>query len=137
MAITPLDDALSRIGDRWTLLVVDALMPGPLRFGELSERVDGIAPNVLSKRLKQLESDGIVLGTPYSERPVRVAYALTGLGRELAGALSLIASWGAGLAEHHHEHHHTACGSPLVARLWCPTCDQPVDEPDATSDIPA
>jgi DNA-binding HxlR family transcriptional regulator len=137
VAVTPLDDALSRIGDRWTLLVVDALMAGPLRFGELSERVDGIAPNVLSKRLKQLESDGIVLGTPYSERPVRVAYALTGLGRELAGALSLIASWGTGLAEHHHDHHHAACGSPLVARLWCPTCDQPVDDADATGDIPA
>src|SRR4051812_25628360 len=80
----PLDDALERIGDRWTLLVVDALLAGPRRFGELGEQVEGIAPNILTRRLRQLEADGIVVAAPYSHRPVRLSYELTGPGRDLA-----------------------------------------------------
>jgi DNA-binding HxlR family transcriptional regulator len=130
-----LDDALSRIGDRWTLLVVDALLDGPRRFGDLSDQVVGIAPNVLSKRLRQLETDGLVHSTPYSHRPVRMAYELTEPGRRLAGALSLLATWGAALSQRPSDRRHRACGTPLEARLWCPTCDRPVDDPEADADI--
>jgi DNA-binding HxlR family transcriptional regulator len=48
---TPLAAALERVGDRWSLLLIEALLNGPRRFGELSEAVDGIAPNILSERL--------------------------------------------------------------------------------------
>src|SRR3990172_307798 len=69
-----LDEALARIGDRWTLLVVDALLGGSRRFNELQRDVAGLAPNILSDRLKRLERDGLIVARPYSERPVRLAY---------------------------------------------------------------
>ena len=47
-ATTPLADALARVGDRWTLLVIASLLDGPKRFNELQDEVEGIAPNVLS-----------------------------------------------------------------------------------------
>ena len=64
-ASTPLGEALTRVGDRWTLLIVGALLDGPRRFGEIADDLDGIAPNVLSQRLKALERDGIVVAHPY------------------------------------------------------------------------
>ena len=128
-ATTPLDDALARVGDRWTLLVVAALLDGPKRFNELQEELDGIAPNVLSSRLKALTEQALVVAQPYSERPPRFAYELSESGRELAGALRLLADWGAraGGAE---PYRHDACGSALEARWWCPACGIVVDDPD-------
>ena len=79
--------ALGRVGDRWTLLVVNSLLAGPRRFNDLQADVDGIAPNVLSQRLRQLESDGLVVSEPYSARPGRYGYQLTPTGTSLAGAL--------------------------------------------------
>ena len=51
-----LDGAMSRVGDRWTLLVIDALLYGPRRFNELTAAVPGLASNILSSRLRRLES---------------------------------------------------------------------------------
>src|SRR5437870_50093 len=64
-----LELALERVGDRWSLLVVDALLEGPRRYGELQEAVSGIAPNILAERLRRLEREGVVVGRPYQERP--------------------------------------------------------------------
>ena len=89
-----LAEAVGRVGDRWSLLLIDALLAGPRRFGELQEAVPGVATNVLSSRLKHLERNGLVVARPYSQRPFRVEYQLTALGQELAGALRLLASWG-------------------------------------------
>jgi DNA-binding HxlR family transcriptional regulator len=127
-AFEALAEALAVVGDRWTLLVVAALLDGPRRFGDLQEEVEGIAPNVLSQRLRHLERHALVIARPYSERPVRMAYELSDAGRELAGALRLLAGWGAsrsptGVAPRHH-----ACGTPMQARWWCPTCAQVVDD---------
>lgn len=124
-----LDLAARRIADRWTLRVLDALRAGPLRYGELEDRLDGIAPTVLTRRLRDLEADGLLLGVPYQERPVRLSYELTDDGRQLAGALDLLRQWGAartggsgtGL-------HHGTCGSDLELRLWCPTCERVVGD---------
>ena len=84
-ADSPLVDALLRVGDRWSFLVVDALLAGPQRFNELSRSIAGIAPNILTDRLRRLESAGVVASEPYSERPLRHVYRLTDEGRELAG----------------------------------------------------
>jgi DNA-binding HxlR family transcriptional regulator len=123
-----LDRALSQVGDRWSFLLVDALLDGPRRFGELQGTVAGIATNVLTQRLRTLEAGRVVVARPYSERPPRVAYELTSTGRDLAGALRLLAQWGAdtGTAP---TPAHAACGTPLEARWWCPTCDGVVDDP--------
>ena len=123
--------ALSRVGDRWSLLVVDALMAGPRRFNDLVEELPGIAPNILSQRLKQLDRDGVVVTRPYSRRPPRMVYELTAAGAELAGALRMLAQWGARRSGEAAVRH-AACGTPLETRWYCPTCARSVsDEEDA------
>src|SRR5688500_16419534 len=130
-AQTPLAAALERVGDRWSLLLIEGLLEGPRRFGELSEAVAGIAPNILSERLKRLEGERIVRATPYSERPPRFTYALTDEGLELAGVLRLLADWGSRGSAHAEPMRHALCGTPVEARLWCPTCARAVERPEA------
>jgi DNA-binding HxlR family transcriptional regulator len=127
---TPLADALERVGDRWTLLVVAALLPGAKRFNELQDELDGIAPNVLSARLKALTEQALVVAQPYSERPPRFAYELSESGRELAGALRLLADWGARSGSGAEPYRHDACGTTLQARWWCPMCEVVIDDPE-------
>src|SRR2546430_4797771 len=91
---SPLAEALARVGDRWTLLIVEALLDGPRRFGDLLESVQGIAPNILTQRLRHLEREAVLVSRPYSERPPRMAYELSAAGAELAGALRLLSDWG-------------------------------------------
>jgi DNA-binding HxlR family transcriptional regulator len=122
-----LDSALARVGDRWTLLVVDALLAGPRRFGELAELLPGIAPNVLTARLRQLERAGLLHGRPYQRRPVRFEYALTETGRALADALAVLGAWGALLdGTPAVGPVHELCGTPLELVWWCPTCERVV-----------
>jgi DNA-binding HxlR family transcriptional regulator len=133
----PVDRALARaaeaVGDRWSLLVVSRLLRGPRRFGELLEELDGLAPNILARRLAALEGEGLVVGEPYTTRPVRHAYRLTARGAELAGTLRMLAGWGApdqaapsdGPAPAVHD----TCGTPLEVRWFCGTCDRVVDDP--------
>ena len=130
-ANSPLAAALERVGDRWSLLVIEALLEGPRRFGELSEAVAGIAPNILADRLRRLEGERIVRATPYSDRPPRFTYALTDEGHELAGVLRLLADWGSRGSASAEPMRHALCGTPVEARLWCPTCAGPLDEPEA------
>lgn len=121
-----LADALERVGDRWSLLIVHSLLGGPRRFNDLAADVGGISPNVLSARLKQLESHGIVVARPYSSKPVRVSYELAAAGKELAGALRLLAHWAGATADAAPTHR--ACGSPLDVRWYCPTCARTVED---------
>ncbi len=127
---TPLAAALDAVGDRWTLLVVEALLDGPRRFGDLQEALPAIAPNILTSRLRALEERALVVATPYSERPPRFAYELTAGAAELAAPLRLLADWGARHRDADPPRHAT-CGTPLEARLWCPTCELPVEDDDA------
>lgn len=128
---SPLAAALERVGDRWSLLLIEALLDGPRRFGELGEAVGGIAPNILTDRLRRLEAERIVRTTPYSERPPRFAYQLSDEGLELASVLRLLGDWGARTSSHAEPMRHATCGTPVEARLWCPTCARVVDEPEA------
>lgn len=122
-----LDAALGRVGDRWSFLVVESLLDGPRRFNELVAALPGIAPNILTDRLRRLEREGVLVGRKYSDRPARMAYSLTEDGQELAGVLRLLAAWGAGTSGAEGLRH-LACGSLLEARWYCPTCAVTVDE---------
>jgi DNA-binding HxlR family transcriptional regulator len=127
-----LDRATEQVGDRWTLRILAALLDGPARYGELEAAVAPISPTVLSGRLKQLEADGLVLATPYQDRPARYAYELTARGRELRDVLALLAQWGGGGAagaggRDDTAVRHEACGTPVEAVLWCPTCERVAD----------
>jgi DNA-binding HxlR family transcriptional regulator len=127
----PLEAALDRVGDRWSLLVVEALLDGPRRFGELGEALAGIAPNILTDRLRRLERSGIVRSSPYQDRPTRLAYDLTADGRDLASALRLLADWGARRSADAEPIRHATCGTPLEVRWFCPTCSTVVEDVDA------
>jgi DNA-binding HxlR family transcriptional regulator len=124
---TPLELALERVGDRWSLLIVEALLDGSRRFNELAEGV-GIAPNILTERLRRLEREGVVVARPYSERPPRMEYQLTSAGHDLAGALRLLADWGSRRSENSEPLRHALCGTPLEARWYCPTCTVVIDD---------
>jgi DNA-binding HxlR family transcriptional regulator len=128
----PLIEAVAQIGDRWSLLVVEALLPGPLRFNEILAQLPGIAPNILTQRLRRLERERVVAPRRYSERPPRLAYSLTDEGQELAGVLRLLATWGA-RGEGSEALRHLACGTALEAQWFCPTCARPVDDAEAST----
>lgn len=127
-----LDAALARVGDRWSLLVIAVLLAGPRRFNDLLGDVDGIAPNVLSQRLKHLEHQGVVVSAPYTRRPPRFTYELTASGHDLADALRVMARWGASHLSHPSGEAalpaHDACGTALETRWYCPTCARTVDD---------
>jgi len=127
----PLEAALDRVGDRWSLLVVEALLDGSRRFGEVGEALPGIAANILTDRLRRLERAGILRSSPYQDRPTRLSYELTADGRALASALRLLADWGARRSADVEPLRHATCGTPLEARYFCPTCASLVDAADA------
>lgn len=134
LGASPLEAALERVGDRWSFLVVESLLAGSRRFNELAEAVPGIAPNILSDRLRRLERDGVLVGRPYQERPTRLEYELTADGRDLAGALRLLADWGGRHADGGEPLRHGLCGTALEARWYCPTCGQSIDD-TATDEV--
>lgn len=84
---------LDRIGDRWTVLLIGTLEDGPMRFSQLSRRVDGISQKMLTQTLRSLEADGLVVRTAYPEIPPRVEYELTDLGRSLLDPLQALVTW--------------------------------------------
>jgi DNA-binding HxlR family transcriptional regulator len=132
---TPLEAALDRVGDRWSLLIVEALLPGALRFNELGEALPSIAPNILTDRLRRLERERVIVATPYQQRPPRMSYALTAIGLDLASALRLLADWGSQREStaddaDHAPLRHDLCGTPLEVRWYCPTCGLVVDDPE-------
>ncbi len=114
--------------------MVEALLDGPRRFGELTDTLSGIAPNILTDRLRRLERAGIVRSTPYQERPTRLAYDLTADGRDLASALRLLADWGSRGGSDAEPLRHLTCGTALEARWFCPTCEAAVDPAEAPGD---
>ncbi len=89
----PSRQALDRIGDRWTVLVVGALAAGPQRFTELARRVEGISQKMLTSTLRGLERDGLVTRTVHARVPVRVDYELTELGRSLQQPIGALERW--------------------------------------------
>ncbi len=87
-------DVLSR---PWSGLLIATLEEGPLRFTELSDRVQGIGDRMLSLRLKELEAQGVLVRTAVVGPPSRVEYALTPAGHGFRPVMAAVASWGAAL----------------------------------------
>lgn len=89
----PISELLSRIGDKWSVLVVSLLGDGPLRFGELRRRIAGISQKMLTATLRNLERDGFVSRSVLPTAPPRVEYSLTQLGRDLLVPVGALAEW--------------------------------------------
>ncbi len=86
--------ALDRVGERWSLLIVRELSLGPLRFSDLARDVGGAPTDVLTKRLRDLEADGIVARRELAPPAAAVVYELTGLGRGLERPMIELSRWG-------------------------------------------
>ncbi len=89
----PVTDVLRRVGDKWTVLVVVLLGHRPFRFNELQRGIEGISQRMLTRTLRGLETDGLVLRTVFPTVPPSVEYRLTPLGESLLHPLSALADW--------------------------------------------
>jgi DNA-binding HxlR family transcriptional regulator len=85
--------AIELIGKRWTGAIVFALTDGPLRFGELAKAVPGVSDRLLSRRLQELEGEGLVMRDVEAGSPVRVTYSLTEAGADLEPAIAELKDW--------------------------------------------
>jgi DNA-binding HxlR family transcriptional regulator len=91
----PVARTLDLIGERWTILLLrDLLLEGPRRFQDFQSSLPGVAPNILSARLKAMEDNGLIRRQLYSERPPRVEYLLTDKGRSLGPIVRAMREWG-------------------------------------------
>ena len=88
-----ISEMLSRIGDKWTLLIVRELGQGPLRFSALKRRLGSISQKMLTATLRNLERDGMVSRTVTPSTPPQVEYALTAMGHDLFGPIAALAEW--------------------------------------------
>jgi DNA-binding HxlR family transcriptional regulator len=86
-------EVLRRVGDKWSVYVIDLLGQGPKRFGELNRAIDGITSRMLTVTLRGLERDGIVARTIHPVIPPRVDYELTPMGRTLLDTIGQLVSW--------------------------------------------
>jgi DNA-binding HxlR family transcriptional regulator len=86
-------EVLSRVGDKWTVLVVSTLGDGPKRFNELRKALGSISQRMLTLTLRALERDGLVTRTVLPSNPPRVDYELTRLGRSLLEPVSELGAW--------------------------------------------
>ncbi|MDE3026879.1 MAG: helix-turn-helix transcriptional regulator [Paracoccaceae bacterium] len=89
----PIRDVLDRIGDQWSLLVLQSLEGGTRRFNELIREIGDISKQMLSRTLKHLEQDGFISRTVYAEVPPRVEYDLTPLGRSFLVPMRDLVTW--------------------------------------------
>ena len=86
-------EVLSRVGDKWTVLVVSTLGDGPKRFNELRRALGSISQRMLTLTVRGLERDGLVIRTVFPTNPPRVDYELTDLGRSLLDPVSALGAW--------------------------------------------
>jgi DNA-binding HxlR family transcriptional regulator len=92
-AACPTRMILDRIGDKWAVLVLGLLEPGPVRFNQLRRNIDGLSQKMLSQTLKSLERDGLVERRAFATVPVTVEYSITPLGHTLAATLESLRLW--------------------------------------------
>jgi DNA-binding HxlR family transcriptional regulator len=86
-------EILGRIADKWTLLVIETLTDGALRFSEVKRRVNGVSQKMLTATLRGLERDGLATRRVYPTVPPRVEYALTPLGESLGESVCGVWRW--------------------------------------------
>ncbi|MDI1344892.1 MAG: helix-turn-helix domain-containing protein [Pseudolabrys sp.] len=92
-ACRAVSEVLSRVGDKWTVLVVSTLGDGPKRFNELRRALGSISQRMLTLTVRALERDGLVTRTVFPTNPPRVDYELTQLGRSLLEPVSALGTW--------------------------------------------
>ena len=123
----PVAKSLDIVGDRWTLLVIrDLLMVGPRKYVDLERSLNGIAPNILSDRLKLLEEHGVIERELYAQHPPRAQYRLTRKGTELRPVLQALSQWGNKFLYDGIGMVHRPCGHSLKVIAYCEDCEREV-----------
>lgn len=93
VAACPSRGLVARLGEKWAMLAIVALGGGPVRFGALKRRMEGVSAKMLGQTLRSLERDGLVIRTLRDTRPVAVDYRLTPLGRDLLPLAQALKRW--------------------------------------------
>jgi DNA-binding HxlR family transcriptional regulator len=93
LAACPSRAILARLGEKWALLAIAALLAEPQHFGELHRRLQGVSQKMLTQTLRSLERDGLIHREILDARPIRVKYSLTALGAEFAGHAMALKEW--------------------------------------------
>ena len=119
----PIARSLEFLGERWTLLIVRDLFNGAKKFQDLAASLPGVAPGMLSHRLKVLEDHEIVHRRFYSQHPPRAEYALTERGAALRPAIRALAIWGATYLGANRRVVHDGCGGAVEMAYYCPDCE--------------
>lgn len=120
----PSRSVLELLADKWTLLVIWQLRGGPLRFGELRRRIQGVTQKMLTQSLRSMERNGLATRTVYATTPPSVEYALTPLGESLTEVTGRMCGW----AEAH-------MGAVLRARRGYDAAAAAAEEPDAARTV--
>ncbi|WP_062982943.1 winged helix-turn-helix transcriptional regulator [Nocardia anaemiae] len=89
----PTRQVLDHVAGKWTVLIVDALAEGTMRYTDLHRRIEGISQKMLTQTLRQLETDGFVTRTVHPTVPPRVDYDLTDLGHSLRTPITALRDW--------------------------------------------
>jgi DNA-binding HxlR family transcriptional regulator len=119
----PVAKALEVVGDRWTLLIVrDLLREESRRFQDFQQSLKGIAPAILSDRLKWMEEHDLIMRRFYSDHPPRAEYVLTDKGRGLGMVVGALATWGSRHVYPEKALVHTECDHPVRLGYFCPHC---------------
>lgn len=120
---------LEIMGDWWSPLIVRDVWLGLSRFDQLTEDL-GISRNLLTARLAHLVKHGVLVRTPYQQRPTRYEYTLGPAGRDLVPVLQALTAWGDRWANGTDgppvTFRHTTCGKTFVTTIACDQCGQPV-----------
>lgn len=93
LKVCPSRAVLARVGQKWTVLVMVALQGDPSRFGDIRRRLEGVSQKMLTQTLRAMERDGLIERCIFDERPLRVEYTLSPLGRSLLPLVSALKAW--------------------------------------------
>ena len=120
---------LNLIGDKWTLLILWQLKLGNNTYSKLQNRLEGIASNLLSNRLKSLEEDGLISMELYQKHPPRYQYLLTEKGHDLNNVFNSLILWGEKHIKGCNKHlAHKTCGHNILLYYYCPDCQKTIEQ---------
>lgn len=88
------ESSIDILGKKWTGLIIRVLLDGPKRFKDVKGQIPDMSDRMLTERIKELESHGILRRNVYAETPVRIEYELTDMGKDLEHVISAIQQWG-------------------------------------------
>lgn len=97
-AYCPMVRTMGYIGGKWKLIILARLVVGNVRFGKLTIQIPDISRKILSQQLKELEEDGLIIRHSYNEKPPRVEYELSDMGKTLMPILQAMKDWGEQIA---------------------------------------